>query len=159
MARKKKTDKNIAKISEQNTNQKNDFNIVINKRVPVEVKQLKKEIDELKENMNILNKLFKNIVQKDNVLYVELNDNVIIKSKNSIMLNEGYAVHIAKEIHLNPDVQTKKILEGLQTSDKNLEDVLEEGKINAKEKIKKSLEENLGTEKDVEKWKTMWNIK
>ena len=151
MARKKKTDKNIAKISEQNTNQKNDFNIVINKRVPVEVKQLKKEIDELKENMNILNKLFKNIVQKDNVLYVELNDNVIIKSKNSIMLNEGYAVHIAKEIHLNPDVQTKKILEGLQTSDKNLEDVLEEGKINAKEKIKKSLEENLGTEKDVEK--------
>lgn len=151
MARKKKTDKNIAKISEQNTNQKNDFNIVINKRVPVEVKQLKKEIDELKENMNIVNKLFKNIVQKDNVLYVELNDNVIIKSKNSIMLNEGYAVHIAKEIHLNPDVQTKKILEGLQTSNKNLEDVLEEGKINAKEKIKKSLEENLGTEKDVEK--------
>jgi len=112
--------------------QEKKYEIKINKRIPKELKDLQKEVKELQNVINGLSKVFKNIVQKDNVILIELNDNVIIKNKNILFLNEGYNVQVAKEIHLNPNVKTKKLLQSFEKSDDEFVNELEKAKNESK---------------------------
>jgi len=71
---------------------------------------------ENKEQFKLLSKIFKNVQVKDDVTLIELNDNVIIKNKNLLLLND-YNIQLANQIHLNPDVKKEDLIKSLENKD------------------------------------------
>lgn len=56
--------------------------------------------------------ILKNSIEKieinDTQIYIKLNKDLILHSKNSISISDGFNIQIAKQIHLNPLVEFVK---------------------------------------------------
>ena len=75
----------------------------------MELKNINSElsaVDNLPAVLRVLSSLIDSIEIKDDNVYIKTSKNIIIQNEgNTVTINSGYSVNIAKEIHLNPDIK------------------------------------------------------
>ncbi len=99
----------------ENNNTLENQNILNNPILKNQIIDNTKEIEKVLDNprkeipktelLNILENSIEKIEINDNQIYIKLNKDLILHSKNTIFINDNLNIQIAKQIHLNPVVK------------------------------------------------------
>lgn len=99
----------------ENNNTLENQNILNNPILKNQIIDNTKEIEKVLDNprkeipktelLNILENSIEKIEINENQIYIKLNKDLILHSKNTIFINDNLNIQIAKQIHLNPVIR------------------------------------------------------